>query len=244
MILLDQCTSTNDFLLHNPDIQAEEKILLVQTYEQTAGRGQAGNRWISDRAANLLFSVRVRPQHLMAADAFVLSQAMALAIKRSLQHFLPESQPVIIKWPNDIYVQGSKICGILIENTLLGKTVSQSIIGCGININQGSFPEGLAAPATSLRLLTGRGHEISPVLKDIYTRFYVYYDMIESGELDPIREEYHESLLWLGEEHTYKDCEGTFQGTICRVENDGHLILRDSQEKLRKYAFKEIKKIL
>lgn len=242
MIHLSVCTSTNDYILQNPDLRPEDRILLVTTDEQTAGRGQMGNTWVSDRASNLLFSMRVRPQELAASDGFVLSQAMALSITRSLQHYLP-NDTVWIKWPNDIYVRDCKICGILIENTLQGKFIRQSVIGCGINVNQAEFPEGLAVPATSLRLLNGRGYEGFPLLHDIYVRVHHYYNLIEAGNLAPIREEYHEHLLWLGEQQTFQDSAGTFRGTIQHVEDDGHLIIRDQAGTLRKYAFKEIKRI-
>lgn len=242
MIHLDICTSTNDYLLHNPGLQPQERILLVSTDEQTAGRGQTGNTWVSDRSSNLLFSMRVRPQGLAASGGFVLSQATALSIMHCLQHCLPQDT-VCIKWPNDIYVRDSKICGILIENTLQGKFVRQSVIGCGININQEHFPDGLAAPATSLRLLTGDVHEPATLLRDIHSRFSRYYGMIEDGDLLPIRQEYHRHLLWCGQQQTFQDSAGTFLGTIQHVEDDGHLIIRDQAGTLRKYAFKEIKRI-
>ena len=131
----DSCTSTNDMLK-----KEHGDLLAAVAEEQTAGRGQRGNSWYSEAGRNLLFSVLTEPRGVLASEAFILSQAMALAIARTLEKRLPE-RGVRIKWPNDIYVAGRKVCGILIENDLQGKRLVRSIIGCGINVNQTRFPE-------------------------------------------------------------------------------------------------------
>ena len=83
---------------------------------QTAGRGQRGNRWESSRGENLMFSILFKPLGLRAADQFVLSQACAVGIARYLQG--KGLSGVRVKWPNDIYIHGRKVCGMLLENTL------------------------------------------------------------------------------------------------------------------------------
>ena len=108
----DSCTSTNDMLK-----KEHGDLIVAVAEEQTAGRGQRGNSWYSEAGRNLLFSVLTEPRGVQAPEAFILSQAMALAIARTLENRLPERQ-VRIKWPNDIYVAGRKVCGILIENDL------------------------------------------------------------------------------------------------------------------------------
>ncbi len=156
----DSCTSTNDMLK-----KEHGDLLAAVAEEQTAGRGQRGNSWYSEAGRNLLFSVLAEPQGVLASEAFILSQAMALAIARTLEKHLPQ-KGVRIKWPNDIYVAGRKVCGILIENDLQGKCLVRSIIGCGINVNQTRFPDGLAVPATSLALETGREEDREQVLDE------------------------------------------------------------------------------
>lgn len=235
ILRFDTCTSTNDVLKGE---QGDLTVAVAQ--EQTAGRGQRGNTWISDRGKNLLFSILVTPEQLSAGDAFVLSQGIALSVCRAVMHYIPEGR-VSIKWPNDIYVDGRKICGILIENDLQGRCVKRSIIGCGINVNQMSFPDGLAAPATSLAIESGREQSCETVLWEVADEFARIYADICAGHYGQIRERYHEHLLFRGRQARYEDKEGEFDGVISHVENDGHLIIKDAEGGLRRYAFKEIK---
>jgi BirA family biotin operon repressor/biotin-[acetyl-CoA-carboxylase] ligase len=103
---------------------------------QTAGRGCGTNRWESERGRNLLFSLLIRPHGLSANRQFHLSMAISLAISETLGQHVGD---VSIKWPNDIYWRDGKIAGILIEHTLQGALIKDSIIGVGLNVNQREF---------------------------------------------------------------------------------------------------------
>ena len=231
----DSCTSTNDMLK-----KEHGDLLAAVAEEQTAGRGQRGNSWYSEAGRNLLFSVLTEPRGVQASEAFILSQAMALAIARTLQERLPQKQ-VRIKWPNDIYVAGSKVCGILIENDLQGKRLVRSIIGCGINVNQTLFPDGLAAPATSLALETGREEDRERLLDEVLSAFEALYRRLCDGQYEGIRRDYHERLYLRGRRCRFEDAAGVFEGSISHVEHDGHLIIEDAGGEARRYAFKEVK---
>lgn len=235
ILRFDSCTSTNDVLKGE-----QEDFVIAVAEEQTAGRGQRGNTWISDGGKNLLFSILITPNELNAADAFVLSQGIALSIYNALVRYIPKER-VSIKWPNDIYVDTRKVCGILIENDLQGKRVTRSIIGCGINVNQMSFPNGLAAPATSMAMELGKDISRESVLKDVTDKFYQLYIEICGRCYNHIREQYHEHLYLRGIQARFEDKNGEFEGVISHVENDGHLIIKDADGCSRRYAFKEIK---
>ena len=235
ILRFDTCTSTNDVLK-----EEQGDFVIAVAKEQTAGRGQRGNTWISDSGKNLLFSILVTPERLNAGDAFVLSQAIALSIRSALVRYIPEER-VSIKWPNDIYVGRRKICGILIENDLQGRRVTRSIIGCGINVNQMSFPDGLAAPATSVALESGKEQICETVMRDVTDAFARMLSDICGGHYEQIREQYHEHLFFRGVQARYEDKDGEFDGVISHAENDGHLIIKDAEGALRRYAFKEIK---
>lgn len=227
--------STNDFLR---TYSTSADIAVVSASYQTKGRGQMGNTWVSQHGANLLFSVLLRPQDLKAADAFILSQAMALSIKSVLDPLLAD---VAVKWPNDIYCRGKKICGTLIENGLMGKGVATSIIGSGINVNQTAFPDNLAAPATSLAIELQAKFSPHQFLHPIVERFSSYYSYIQQGRYQDIREEYMSSLYLRGQQTCFQDNEGTFLGVISHVEPDGHIVILDESSALRRYAFKQVK---
>src|SRR5574344_1792324 len=114
-LYLDETDSTNDYLRGLATSDNDEPVVAVTDY-QSAGRGQGGNSWESERGRNLLFSLLVHPVTVKASEQFILSMAVSLAIREALLTYLHDG--VSIKWANDIYYGTRKICGILIENQL------------------------------------------------------------------------------------------------------------------------------
>lgn len=256
MVELGTTTSTNTYLRdYRPPCPAE--MTLVTAEYQTAGRGQTGNSWESEAGRNLLFSIGVRPHDVEAGQVFVMSEAIALSIREAVEaEYVRHGAtgdgaallPVCVKWPNDIYVGESKIAGILIENTIAGSHLGQCIIGCGVNVNQRGFRFPDAAPAgsdvprpTSLAVLTGRDTERQLLLDDIVVRFRRYYEAISQGRRADIHADYMSALYRRSGLHRYADADGLFLAETEGVEPDGHLVLRDSDGRRRRYAFKEVR---
>ena len=237
MLELDEVDSTNNFLRHL-DTQ-DDQMTLVTAEFQTAGRGADTNRWESAKGENLLLSLRVTPANLPVSRMFALSETTALAISDVLGAFLS----LCIKWPNDVYYEDSKVAGILIENDLQGAKIRCSTIGIGINVNQRRFLSDAPNPR-SLADIVGHDIERRLVLEQFMERFTHLFGQIEDGRpeaLDALHENYKNHLYRFGEEHTYSDKDGTFRATLTDVEPSGHLILRDTNGTLRRYAFKEVK---
>ncbi|MDE5927427.1 MAG: biotin--[acetyl-CoA-carboxylase] ligase, partial [Duncaniella sp.] len=124
---------------------------VVMAREQTAGRGQRGNSWEAEPGCNITLSLLLRPEGLHPARQFVISQAVSLAIADLVSHFV--AAPVSIKWPNDIYVDDRKICGILIENTITGTSIDRTIVGIGLNVNQTEFRSDAPNPVSMRQLM-------------------------------------------------------------------------------------------
>jgi BirA family biotin operon repressor/biotin-[acetyl-CoA-carboxylase] ligase len=222
--------STNSYLAHH----GGEGCHVVWTDFQTAGRGSGHNRWESEDGSNLLFSMLIHPHSLLPASQFRVSMAISLAIVRTLKPLLQEFEcsgcrGLSIKWPNDIYWNDSKLAGILIENRLGSRQIIQSIIGVGLNVNQTQFLSEAPNPI-SLRTITGRCHDREHLLHSIVRAFTLDFDAFD-----------YRSLLYRRNGFfTYSDANGTFEAEMETVEDDGHLILRDRQGRLRSYAFKEV----
>ncbi len=244
MIELDETVSTNNFLQGYHPLQPVEITLVTAEY-QTAGRGQQGNSWESARGENLLFSLLVFPTTLPATQLFVLSEAIALSIKDTIKHFLDESgqnadgREVTVKWPNDIYVDDRKIAGILIENDLQGGHICRAILGCGVNVNQEAFASDAPNPV-SLRQLLGHETERSFVLNAIVENFARRYADIQKGCYEDIHQDYLSSLYRREGIYPFHDSKGPFMAEIADVEPTGYLILRETDNSLRRYAFKEV----
>ena len=119
--------------------------------EQTAGRGRGVNSWQSSRSTGIYCSVILRPV-LPPSDVLPLSLAAGLAVQSAIRNVDSRVQPDL-KWPNDVLINGNKVCGILTEMNAEATRVRYIVVGVGINVNQKTFPEQLAA--TSLQLVTG-----------------------------------------------------------------------------------------
>jgi BirA family transcriptional regulator, biotin operon repressor / biotin---[acetyl-CoA-carboxylase] ligase len=127
----------------------EGSVFLAE--EQTAGRGRGANSWQSPRSTGIYCSVVLRPA-LPPSDVLVLSLATGLAVSSAIRQ-VDARVKLDLKWPNDVLVDGKKVCGILTEMNAEATRVRYIVAGIGINVNQATFPKELLA--TSLRLATG-----------------------------------------------------------------------------------------
>lgn len=244
-IRLKEVDSTNNYLRQFIPEKEERSFVVVVAESQHAGRGQRGNSWESEAGKNLTFSIAMRPDFLQAANQFVLSQAMALSVKETLEQYIDNTS---IKWPNDIYWNDKKIAGILIENELMGKQIERSIIGVGINLNQREFRSNAPNPV-SLWQITGETVEPETTLYKILERFICYYNLIRKGETSDLIYRYDKALFRRNGFHRYinhKEAESdlkqgeTFEARIHHIEPDGHLILQTRSRETYAFGFKEV----
>lgn len=235
---LNEVDSTNNYIknLISSGVSLPGFTLVV-AQQQTAGRGMRGNSWKTEPEKNVLFSLLCHPDFLMASRQFLMSEIIALSICRACAEY---TDNVRIKWPNDIYCDDEKVCGILIECDLSGKYVSNCILGCGVNVNQAEFESDIPHP-TSLMLKSGKVIDREEVLALIIKHFCKYYIMAENGDWDAIDKEYFSSLYRGVGIHRFEDESGVFNAAIERVEPSGHMLLRDEAGLLRRYEFKEVK---
>ena len=165
IIWLDSADSTNSALRRLSE--GLDNLSIVAARAQTAGRGQGDHTWFASPGANLTFSILYRfggESALAAADAILITQVTTLALR---DYLLSHGVQARIKWPNDIWVGDRKICGILIENTLVGQEVRESIVGIGLNVNETGWPQELPNPV-SLREITGRAYDLQEELAGLH----------------------------------------------------------------------------
>ena len=236
-------TSTNSELKKICSEQNLPSFSALIAQKQTAGRGQAGNSWESEPHKNLTFSTVLYPKNLPAKQSFFISRIFSLAVKETLDKYIDN---VSIKWSNDIYYRDKKICGILIENEIIGSNISSSIIGIGLNVNQEKFT-GDAPNPISLYQITNKIHDLDEILLCILQIAKEKYQQFLSGDLTPsifnshgIRNDYHNALYRKSGYHTYEDKNGIFQAKINETEDDGTLILETKDKEIRRYQFKEV----
>ncbi len=232
----DILTSTNDKLnelLKETDLQ---EFSIVFTPSQTAGRGQAGNMWESEKGKNLTISILLKPIFLEPQNQFYISKIISLAIVDTLKELNIHSS---IKWPNDIYVGNQKIAGILIENRIMGSSVSDSVAGIGLNVNQSKFLSDAKNPVSVYNILNEK-QDIDEMLDSLINNLYKWYDVLMNGELKQIDKTYFNQLYRNTGFYKFKDSSGVFSAKISDIESTGILVLRDVDGKKRKYVFKEV----
>lgn len=243
IIRLDEATSTNTVAAELGD--AAEHGCTVWAINQKAGRGQRGNTWEAEPGKNLTFSLVLRPSAISAAHQFELSMLVSIATVRVFERRL--GRKVLIKWPNDIYVDNKKICGILIENSLSGTRIDRAIVGIGINVNQTTFRSDAPNPV-SMKQLTGEEYELEPLLTEFVSEIVdavdYYADNTEPDELSAL----YASMLWRndGAMHRWLDAASgsIISARIKGVDTTGMLTLTDADGTDRTYAFKEVAALL
>lgn len=215
----------------------------VQALLQEAGKGQAGNRWLSPKGENLLISFVYYPTFLPPSHVFYLSKCVSLAVHACLRAFLPPLVQLRIKWPNDLLAGFHKIAGILIENQLNHRSVSATVIGIGINVNQIRFASSLTNSATSIQQITGQTVPLEKVRATLFKEMDAYYERLRNGEYDRINMAYLEHLYGYGELVEVVHQGRPFRALHEGVDLAGRIRLRHEGQ-LRLFDIKEIQWIL
>ncbi len=206
---------------------ASEGTVLVAD-SQTGGRGRMGRAWVSPPGANLYFSIVLRPP----VPPLRLSQIpllAAAAIHEALDSTV-EGVAAMIKWPNDILIEGRKVCGILCEMETEPDMTHFVIVGIGINVNLGNIPDEIGEIATSLSLESGIEHSRADILSAILNGFEPLYDRwLEADDLCDVLP-YLERYAWLKDRDvTVQQYKSTLAGSVRGLTGKGELLLEDKE---------------
>jgi BirA family biotin operon repressor/biotin-[acetyl-CoA-carboxylase] ligase len=211
---------------------------VIVTGRQTRGRGQEGNSWESEPGKNICMTVVFRPRELPAGEQFAISMVVALGTRDLVARHV---EGCTIKWPNDIYAGDRKIAGVLIEHVVTGNTISLSLCGVGLNVNQTRFTSDAPNPV-SLALLTGGELSTRQVLEELLAAIDGRYRSLPDAR--GLRRDYLAALYRREGTHAWEDREGRFRASIRGVDAYGQLVLEDEGGGQRVYGFKEVKHVL
>ena len=227
IIKIDSVESTNKHckLL---DLNSVEKFTVYWTPCQTAGVGQRGSQWVSEPNKNLTMSIVLHPTILKADEQFGLTMAVSLAIKDYLISQNRNGAPIGIKWPNDIYVGQSKICGTLIENTLNNHGIATSVCGIGLNVNQTIFPDWLPNP-TSMAAEWSEEYDIeNSVLPNLINHITHYYNLLKHNGRKSIEPQYLDNLVNYRRTAHYRYEGNDIEAAITGIDQYGRLMLKQT----------------
>ena len=201
---------------------------------QTQGKGQRAAQWVVEPNKNLTFSFFVAHDKLALGSTFHLNCLVALAIRNTLNYFAIPT--VTIKWPNDILSENRKLCGVLIENLYRGTQLQGSIVGIGLNVNQedfSTFPR-----ASSMRLCSGVQFKVKEVLDTLLQEIERLLNQNESYAV--VLEKYNARLFGRNESRLFRKHGKEFNASVVGVNQEGYLVLIDTNGIHSKHQLKEI----
>lgn len=218
-------TSTMDVAKEVVQDGATEGTAVVAD-EQTLGRGRLGRRWLSPPGTSILLSMVLYPN---LAQLSRLNMVAAVAISQAIEK--ATGLKPVIKWPNDVLINGKKISGVLIESEVRGDDVNSAVVGIGVNINldPSTLPE-VAATATSLKVELGKEVPRLEVLQSLLREFESLYLALRKGE--PIQKRWLERLETLGKPVQINTGDSIVEGYAESVDADGSLLVRRLDESL------------
>ena len=257
-MFIDETHSTSSLLRETYD-DSLPHLFTIRTDFQTAGRGQAGNSWESEKGKNLLFSTLLRYPEVEAANQWRLSMLVAVAVREAITSILSplasRLSPITIKWPNDIYYNDQKLVGILIENTLSGRHIAYTRAGVGINVNQTQWLSNAPNPV-SMKQITGEEYDVESILN----AFLEAVQRWETASTEQLREEYIKHLYRRTGWHPYLEREVSVAPTSIQlsaqaadavflaqwvdITPQGEWVLRLKSGEEKRYHFKQIRFVL
>lgn len=227
LIFLDSVDSTNDRLKQIADDSPNGTAVIAAC--QTAGRGRLGRNWLSRPGEGAWFSVLVKDERLTSVNAGGLVFCCALAAADVLRTIC--GQKILIKWPNDLILNGKKLCGILCESGYDGDTLRWAVCGIGINLNAESFPPELPF-ATSLLIETGLVTDSRQVALDTLARFDAYTEILYNDGQEKLVSMVAPVSATLGREVRAVSSAAELVGTAEALLPDGSLLISTAHGKV------------
>ena len=196
---------------------------LVVANQQTAGRGRRGRSWTSPPGTGIFMTLLLKPE-INPNHASMLTLVTALAVAQAIREVTGE--PAQIKWPNDIVINGKKICGILTEMSAQFDYINHIVIGIGINAHNESFPEEIAHMAGSLLTECKRTFHRGDIIEKTLEYFERYYEsFLQTEDLEGLVKEYNALLVNMHNSVKVLDPKEPFEGKAMGITKKGELIV-------------------
>lgn len=222
LVFLDTTDSTNNEARRRAEQGAPDGTLVV-AIEQTAGKGRRGRSWVSPGGTGVWMSLLLRPD-IPPECASMLTLVAAMAVETGIRRVTGlEGQ---IKWPNDVILDGKKVCGILTEMSTEMESIHYVIVGIGINVGITEFPGELQDTATSLILHTDRRVSRAALTAAVAEAWEDYYEsFLKTLDLSLLREEYSENLVNRDREVRVLTPGDTYTGISRGINERGELLV-------------------
>lgn len=218
----DRIDSTNLEAKRLAEEGCENGTLIIADYQE-AGRGRRGRRWEAPAGTTILMSLLLKPE-IDLNHASMITLVSALAVSKAIAK--QTGQPAWIKWPNDIVMNGKKVCGILTEMSVKSGGIAYIIVGIGINVNTEQFPEEIRNIATSIRMETDRQINREELIEVVWAYFEEDYEIyLKTQDLENLTEDYDSRLVNRNQQVRVLDPKEPFEGEARGITPFGELIV-------------------
>lgn len=196
---------------------------LVVADRQTAGKGRRGRSWESPSGIGIFMTLMLKPE-INPNHASMLTLVAAMATTRAIRRVT--GVPAMIKWPNDIVMNGKKVCGILTEMSAQFDYINHIVIGIGINVHNEDFPEEIAQTASSIYLESGQHIHRASLIEAFLEEFEdVYAEYLKTEDMEGLMKEYDAMLVNRGRQVRVLDPKEPFEGKAMGITKKGELIV-------------------
>nr|PZN03475.1 MAG: biotin--[acetyl-CoA-carboxylase] ligase [Bacillota bacterium] len=217
--------STNDEAKKLAQMGAPHGTLVIAE-EQTGGRGRLGRKWVSPPGQGIWLSIILRPS-LEPSEAPRITMACAVAAAKAIRQEVGVN--CLIKWPNDLLIDGKKVAGILTEMSADMDKIHYVVTGIGMNVNNAEFPPDIEKTATSLKLASGEEVERLKILTQFLSQFEEIYRSLEGGKFEAILGEWRQLSCNLGKRVRIIGRNFELEGTALDVDGDGALLIKTDE---------------
>ncbi|KMT22038.1 biotin--[acetyl-CoA-carboxylase] ligase [Clostridium cylindrosporum] len=229
IVYYEEIGSTNDEATLLAKKGAKEGLVVLSSF-QTKGRGRLQRNWVSSKGEAIAMSILLRPE-IPPFMAPGITQVVALSVAAGLH--LSTDLKFSIKWPNDIILNGKKVCGILTEMDGEIDSLNYIIVGIGINVNQAEIPDEISHKATSLKVELSKHIERKIIVSNILNEFEKNYKVFKEDGIAPFIGELKKYSALIGKDVLISNPFKTFNGKVVDIDSEGYLVVEDEDGNLQ-----------
>lgn len=223
MECFDVIGSTNTTAMQMAEEGAPHGTLVVAD-RQDSGKGRRGRSWVMPAGIAIAMSIILKPEELLPGNAPMLTLVSALAVAGAIRE--QTGLKAAIKWPNDIVIDGKKVCGILTEMSTQIDYINHIVVGIGINVHNEQFPEELIDRATSLYLASGKHFSRAALVEAVCESFEHYYEIfMRTQDLSGLQAEYDSWMVNKDRQVCILDPRGEYEGKALGITEHGELLV-------------------
>lgn len=236
IIFLENVDSTNDEAKRRAEAGAAHGTLVVSE-SQHAGKGRRGRSFDSPKQSGIWMSLIIKDE-IEPARASMLTLVMGFATVKAIETVTDLRAQ--IKWPNDLVLNGKKVCGILTEMSMQMDCINHIVIGTGINVRNEGFPEEICHVATSIYQESGQKIGRAGLIAEVLKQFEAYYEIyMKTQDLGELMNEYNQCLINRGRQVQVFDPKGSYLGRAIGINAEGELLV-ETENGVRKVSSGEV----